>query len=1069
MGPSHGLAPSCSPRRRMGRCLPTLPAPWGCQSHLGQARPLRTDQRQDQEPALVPACTELRLGTDLCLHRLPQRPWSSLQPGAQDQASGWVSRTPPSRWMRSCTLGSCMCWACQPCRGFRRFFFSEQNLGRSRAEATRELVAKLNEAVQVCVYTGDITEELLQDFQVVVLTASSLEEQLKVGTLCRKHGVCFLVADTRGLVGQLFCDFGENFTVQDLTEEEPQAAAIQHISQGSPGILTLREDAHNFHDGDLVTFSGIEGMVELNGCASRPIRVQEDGTLEIGDTTTFSSYLRGGAVTEVKRPKTVRHEPLCAALLQPRVVVQNPQEVHRAHCLHQAFRALHEFQRLSGRPPQPWDPADAERVVGLARGLKPLRGTKGEPLEEPLDEALVWTVALSSAGVLSPMAAVVGAVAAQEVLKAVSRKFLPLDQWLYFDALDCLPDDEQLLPKPEDCKPRRCRYDGQIAVFGASFQEKLSRQHYLLVGAGAIGCELLKGFALMGLGLQGRGAVTVADMDHVERSNLSRQFLFRPEDIGRPKAEVAAKAACHLNSDLQVNPLTHPLEPSTEHIYGDNFFSLVDGVAAALDSFQARHYVAARCTHYLKPLLEAGTQGTRGSASVFMPFVTEGYRGPLSEAEASEDAPHPVCSVRHFPSTAGHTLQWARDEFEGLFCRSAETINCHQEALASLADGEPRLLPLLQVAVGVLRQRPRNWQDCVLWALGHWQLRFRQGVEQLLRHHPPDEVLEDGTHFWSRPRQCPQPLEFDASQDTHLIYVLAAANLYARMHGLLGSQDQPALREMLQSLLLPDPQHPDPIFPNDLTSTEPDPEQMERLREALRDWSTGSPLEPLRFEKDDDSNFHMDFVTAAASLRAQNYGIPPASRAQSKRIVGQIIPAIATTTAAVAGLMGLELFKVVGGPRPLSAFRHSYLRLAENYFSRYRPRAPATQKFHHLSWTCWDRLKVTAGQPERTLKSLLDHIQEQHGLRVKMLLQDNAVLYSAGWPPEMQAQCLPLRVTEWAKQKTHWVPRPGQQVLVLTLSCEGEEDDTTFPPLHYELRQSGSPTTSVELCVPSPQ
>lgn len=120
--------------------------------------------------------------------------------------------------------------------------------------------------------------------------------------------------------------------------------------------------------------------------------------------------------------------------------------------------------------------------------------------------------------------------------------------------------------------------------------------------------------------------------------------------------------------------------------------------------------MAARCTHYLKPLLEAGTQGTRGSASVFMPLVTEGYRGPASEAAASEDAPDPICSVRHFPSTARHTLQvgcprdpcptrlrsqlqtwappdalwwlspqqWARDEFEGLFCRSAEAINCHQ-------------------------------------------------------------------------------------------------------------------------------------------------------------------------------------------------------------------------------------------------------------------------------------------------------------------------------------------------------------------------------------------------------
>lgn len=59
--------------------------------------------------------------------------------------------------------------------------------------------------------------------------------------------------------------------------------------------------------------------------------------------------------------------------------------------------------------------------------------------------------------------------------------------------------------------------------------------------------------------------------------------------------------------------------------------------------------------------------------------------------------------------------------------------------------------------------------------------------------------------------------------------------------------------------------------------------------------------------------------------------------------MGRIVPAIATSTAVVAGLLGLELYKVVSGPRPRATFRHSYLHLAENHFIRSEPSAPATQ------------------------------------------------------------------------------------------------------------------------------
>ena len=77
------------------------------------------------------------------------------------------------------------------------------------------------------------------------------------------------------------------------------------------------------------------------------------------------------------------------------------------------------------------------------------------------------------------------------------------------------------------------RFDRQVAVFERQFQETLGKQKWFVVGAGVISCELLKNFGLMGLGCNYAegGGVTVSDMNMIEKSNLNRQFLFRPWDI----------------------------------------------------------------------------------------------------------------------------------------------------------------------------------------------------------------------------------------------------------------------------------------------------------------------------------------------------------------------------------------------------------------------------------------------------------------------------------------------------------------------------------------------------------
>jgi ubiquitin-activating enzyme E1 len=95
----------------------------------------------------------------------------------------------------------------------------------------------------------------------------------------------------------------------------------------------------------------------------------------------------------------------------------------------------------------------------------------------------------------------------------------------------------------------------------------------------------------------------------------------------------------------------------------------------------------------------------------------------------------------------------------------------------------------------------------------------------------------------------------------------------------------------------------------------------------------GHSLNVLDFEKDDDRNFHIDFVYSAANLRAVAYEIPTVSRLQSKLIAGKIIPAIVTTTAVVAGLVCLELIKLALGKNKLEDYRNCFCNLAIPVFN----------------------------------------------------------------------------------------------------------------------------------------
>lgn len=198
---------------------------------------------------------------------------------------------------------------------------------------------------------------------------------------------------------------------------------------------------------------------------------------------------------------------------------------------------MSEFQEQNKRLPRPRNEEDAAVLVSLAKKV-----------DSDVDEKLIKELAYEATGDVSPIVAVIGSFVAQEALKACSAKFHPMLQHMYFDSLESLPKE---LPSESDCQPTGSRYDGQIAVFGKVFQAKIAAHRQFLVGSGAIGCEMLKNWSMMGLASGPDGSILVCDLDTIEKSNLNRQFLFRAKDLGKFKAEVAAAAVSDMNKDLQ--------------------------------------------------------------------------------------------------------------------------------------------------------------------------------------------------------------------------------------------------------------------------------------------------------------------------------------------------------------------------------------------------------------------------------------------------------------------------------------------------------------------------------------
>jgi len=464
------------------------------------------------------------------------------------------------------------------------FYLTEEHLSSSnkkgRAELCREKLAELNPYVNVSV--ADQVPALTEEFQhdilklvsgtacVVVTVPLPTKLLCAIDAACRDNQSCFIYSQTASVFAQIFCDFGPDFLVSDKDGENPQTSQLESVIPTNPVVIKVLEDQgrHGLETGDVVAFSRVSGIELLNNTEHK-IKVTGPFTFELQDSPIAQSIAMDsksipvasqGYITQVKQPVTVCFQSYAEALENPQeFMLSDFAKFDRPPILWLAFKALAHYQSThSGELPPPADKVAATELVSIARSLDKdgvLLSENGTDIKPELDR-LLKNLAYGARAILSPMCAFLGGFVGQEVLKACSGKFMPIKGFLFFDAEECLPHEDL----PDASVTNNSRYDSQIAVFGKDMQETICDLNYLIVGAGAIGCEMLKNWALMGVGCGKNGNIHVTDMDTIEKSNLSRQFLFRNKDIGEFKSHTAAKAAKAMN-----------ISPATENIFDDIF------------------------------------------------------------------------------------------------------------------------------------------------------------------------------------------------------------------------------------------------------------------------------------------------------------------------------------------------------------------------------------------------------------------------------------------------------------------------------------------------------------------
>ncbi|KAL4488907.1 hypothetical protein ABPG72_005694 [Tetrahymena utriculariae] len=933
-----------------------------------------------------------------------------------------------------------------------QFFLSEEDIGKNRAEVSIKKIQALNEYVS-CDFSTNYNDLLnqttffIENYNVVILCNLDIKQATKINKICREKKIGFIYTQNYSVYSRVFCDFGSSFTVIDKDGEQAQEYLIKSISRDNDGLVTLQVGTkHSLQDGDIIELKEVISQSDGKSFNLQQfkVKIKDNNSFYIGDTKQFGTYIRNGIAKHIKQPQTLKFNSLEENLNNPvfednLLPIFTEEETASRNAQNICFNILDQFVSTYNRLPRPWNIEDASNFYQLAiQSSQVLQKLIESKLEKSIQliQSAILRFAFTCQGYIPSQGAIIGGIVAQETVKSITKKWVPINQLFIYSCEELVADvsiqeyiqkyDQksiqidsylQNITNKFGLNFKNDKYDSLRVILGEEVREKISHANTFIIGAGAIGCELIKNLSMIGFGQQ--GSITLTDPDIIENSNLNRQFLFREKHIRQPKSSVAAAAAIFMNRDLK-NSITARLDKvyeQTEHIFNDTFFQKQNIILNALDNVQARKYMDIRCIQNRRALIDSGTLGPKGHVQVIIPHLTETY-GSLQDPQEEGDIPH--CTLKMFPEQTLHCVEWARDKFGRMYQQKPQSL---QRVLEAFRNNQLSTLEekTLNEGLKMLKKYPKNFDDCLQYGLNKFYKLYNHNILSLLHIYPHNHKNKDGSFFWTLPKRPPNAQQFNPTNDHHLNFILSCAALQATVfnikinYNLKDANTRAKLSQQIQKIQIP-------LFKideNKLKSMKQDVDKEKNKKENKVEMDIEKPqnnitpqqliseikticskfsinkiqISPQEFEKDVDDNYHIDLLHSMANCRAINYTLEPMEWIDVKLKAGKIIPALVTTTSIVAGLQIIETIKIMKEVKS-DFYKNAFLNLSLPLFVQPEPQKAEQFKLsQNLNTTVWDRWEIKVNKENDTLEKLFGYLLKAYKIYPHDVFQGNKSIY----------------------------------------------------------------------------